>query len=61
MLDDPNNNDLHTAGERCYNQVFYGNVSYDLTKQFLVGLEVSSWKTLYIAWCRATQSAANSL
>lgn len=50
MLDDPNNNDLHTAGERSYNQVFYGNVSCDLTKQFLVGLEVSSWKTQYITW-----------
>jgi hypothetical protein len=48
MLDDPDNNDLHTAGERCYNQVFYGNVSYDLTKQFLVGMEVSSWKTHYL-------------
>jgi hypothetical protein len=48
MLDNPDNADLHTAGERSYNQVFYGNVSYDLTKQFLVGLEVSSWKTLYV-------------
>jgi hypothetical protein len=47
-LDNPNGDDLHTAGERCYNQMFYSNVSYDLTKQFLVGLEVSSWKTLYV-------------
>jgi hypothetical protein len=49
-LDDPNDEDLHTAGERSYNQVYYGNVAYDLTKQFLVGLEVSSWKTQYITW-----------
>jgi hypothetical protein len=47
-LDDPDNADLHTAGERTYNQFFFGNVIYDLTQQFLVGVEVSSWKTLYL-------------
>ncbi len=47
-LDNPAADDLNTAGERSYNQVFYGNVTCDLTKQFLVGLEVSSWKTLYV-------------
>jgi hypothetical protein len=47
-IDDPNDNDLHTAGERSYNQFYFGNLSYDLTKNFLVGMEVSSWKTLYV-------------
>ncbi len=47
-LDDPNNNDLATVGEKSYNQFYYGNVIYDLTKNFLVGVEVSSWKTNYI-------------
>jgi hypothetical protein len=47
-LDDPNDDDLHLVGERTYNQFYFGNVIYDLTKQFLVGLEVSSWKTLYL-------------
>lgn len=47
-VDDPNDNDLHTAGERSYNQFYYGNLSFDITKKFLVGLELSSWKTLYV-------------
>ena len=47
-LDDPNNNDLVTATDKSYNQFYYGNLSYDLTKSFLVGMEVSSWKTLYV-------------
>jgi hypothetical protein len=47
-VDDPNNHDLTVATERTYNQFYYGNVSYDLTKNFLVGVEVSSWKTLYV-------------
>jgi hypothetical protein len=46
-LDDPNNNDLHAAGERTYNQFFWSNVIYDVTKSFLVGFEVSDWKTQY--------------
>lgn len=46
-VDDPNNNDL-AAGQRSYNQVYYGNLAYDFTKNFLVGIEVSSWKTLYV-------------
>ena len=47
-VDDPNNNDLVTKGDRSYNQFYYGNVTYDMTKNFLIGLEVSSWKTLYV-------------
>ena len=47
-VDDPNNHDLHTVGERTYNQFYFGNLIYDVTKNFLVGMEVSSWKTLYV-------------
>ncbi len=46
-VDDPNDHDLATATDRSYNQFFFGNVYYDVTKNLLVGLEVSSWKTLY--------------
>ena len=38
----------HTTGERKYNQFYFGNLIYDVTKNFLVGVEVSSWKTLYV-------------
>jgi hypothetical protein len=48
LLDDPDNNNLHTTAERTYNQVFFTNVVYDLTKQFQVGLEVSQWRTDYL-------------
>lgn len=48
-IDDPNNADLHATGERSYNQFYFGNLIYDVTKQFQVALEVSSWKTLYVA------------
>ena len=48
-VDDPNNHDLHTVGERSYNQFYFGNLIYDVTKNFLVGVEVSSWKTLYVS------------
>ena len=47
-VDNPNNNDLATVGERSYNQFYFGNISYDVTKKFLVGFEVSSWKTNYV-------------
>jgi hypothetical protein len=46
-VDDPNDHDL-VATERSYNQFYFGNLMYDLTKNFLVGVEVSSWKTLYV-------------
>ncbi|MBN1395438.1 MAG: hypothetical protein JW959_10475 [Pirellulales bacterium] len=45
-VDDPNDNDV-AAGQRTYNQCYFGNIAYDLTDKFLIGLEVSSWKTLY--------------
>ncbi len=46
-VDDPFDQDIVTTGEKTYNQFYYGNVSYDLTKSFLIGMEVSSWRTLY--------------
>lgn len=45
-LDDPFNQDV-TVG-RIYNSFVFGNLTYDLTKQFLVGMEVTSWKTLWV-------------
>jgi hypothetical protein len=47
-IDDPDDNDLTTTGARKYNSYYFGNFSYDLTKSFLVGVEVSSWRTLYV-------------
>ncbi|MEN6458185.1 MAG: hypothetical protein ABFC63_04590 [Thermoguttaceae bacterium] len=47
-VDNPNDHDLHTVGERSYNQFYYGNLIYDFSKTILVGLEVSSWNTLYV-------------
>ena len=46
-VDNPNDNDL-AAGQRSFNQVFFGNISYDFTDKFLMGIEVSSWETLYV-------------
>lgn len=48
-LDDPDNNDIASAAGRTYNQAIFGNVMYNVTKQFVIGLEVASWKTLYKA------------
>ena len=47
-VDNPNDHDLHTATEKSYNQFFFGNLVYDFTKSFLIGMEVSSWKTVYV-------------
>ena len=44
-IDDPIDRDV-TNG-RIYNHFVFANVSYNLTKDFLVGLEYTSWKTLY--------------
>ncbi|MCC6125183.1 MAG: hypothetical protein IT426_09495 [Pirellulales bacterium] len=46
-LDDPDDNDIAAAAGRIYNQVYFGNIIFDITKQFQLGLEVGSWKTLY--------------
>jgi hypothetical protein len=45
-IDDPVNADMTTG--RTYNQYFYCNFIYDITKFFNAGLEVSSWKTMYV-------------
>ena len=45
-VDDPVDSDIPKGG-RTYNQFYYGNLIYDFTKSFLVGVEVSSWETLY--------------
>jgi hypothetical protein len=47
-IDDPNDHDLDTVGERSCNQFYYGNLVCDLTENSLVGVEVSSWKTRYV-------------
>lgn len=50
-VDDPNNNDLIPATAstnlRTRNEHIFGNISYRLTKQFLVGFEYSHWETEY--------------
>jgi hypothetical protein len=47
-IDDPNDADLTAVGGRTYNSFYYGNAVYDITKSFIAGLEVSSWRTLYV-------------
>ena len=44
-LDDPDNNDL--AYGKTYNEVLFTNVTFDITKKFLTGVEFSYWKTGY--------------
>ena len=46
-IDDPFDQDL-AANQRKYNQQFFANFIYDITKKWLVGMEVSSWKTMYV-------------
>lgn len=48
-IDDPWDRCLSAASARIYNQAYYVNLVHDVTKQFKVGAEVSSWKTLYKA------------
>lgn len=47
-LDDPLDRDLSSAAARRYNSVVWGNLIYDITKQFQAGLELGSWRTLYV-------------
>jgi hypothetical protein len=47
-LDDPLDRDLSADTARIYNQAYYANVIYSVTKQFKLGFEVSQWKTLYV-------------
>jgi hypothetical protein len=45
-IDSPLVSDIPTGG-RTYNAVYFGNLMYDVTKQFTCGLEVGQWRTLY--------------
>lgn len=44
-IDDPVDSDI-TSG-RVYNSFIFANLSYDVTKKFLVGFEFTSWRTLW--------------
>ncbi len=46
-VDDPVNSDITTANGRLYNQAYWGNVTYDVTKKFMLGLEVGQWRTSF--------------
>ncbi len=46
-IDDPRNTDL-SAGRRSQNHFWFGNVVFDVTDLFSVGLEVSYWKTKFV-------------
>ena len=45
-IDDPFNQDL-TSG-RTYNHFYFANLLYDVTDKFMIGVDVSSWRTLWI-------------
>jgi hypothetical protein len=45
-IDDPFNQDLDSG--RTYNQFYFGNLVYDVTDKFLVGIELTQWKTLWM-------------
>jgi len=45
-IDDPFDQDL-TSG-RTYNHFYFANLLYDVTDKFMVGVDVSSWKTLWV-------------
>jgi len=44
-IDDPVDSDI-TSG-RTYNSFIFANVSYDVTKKFMLGFEFTSWRTLW--------------
>jgi hypothetical protein len=46
-VDQPVADDVAYLGARTYNQFYFGNLVFDLTKNFIIGMEVSSWKTNY--------------
>lgn len=47
-IDDPFNQDL-SPGQRSYNQFYFANITYDVTKKFILGFEVQQWKTNWVA------------
>lgn len=51
-IDDPVDDDVTgvtgvTTGGRIYNHFLFGNIIFDITPKFLIGLEATSWKTLW--------------
>jgi hypothetical protein len=44
-IDDPVDSDI-TSG-RVYNSFIFANLTYDVTKKFMVGFELTSWRTLW--------------
>jgi hypothetical protein len=44
-IDDPLNSDVTMVNGRIYNDFWFANLVYDITKTFNTGLEVSYWKT----------------
>ncbi len=48
-IDDPLDSNITSPTGRVYNQYFFANGIVDLTENVQVGVEVSSWKTLYVA------------
>jgi hypothetical protein len=48
-IDDPLNSNITSPIGRVYNQYFFVNGIIDVTENVRFGLEVSSWKTLYVA------------
>lgn len=55
-IDDPFDQDV-TSG-RVYNAFIFANLIYDLTSKFVVGVEITSWKTL---WVGSSAGDANSV
>jgi hypothetical protein len=47
-LDDPNDADITSDSARTFNQFFYVNTIFDITKHLNVGFEVSQWTTRYL-------------
>ena len=46
-IDDPINSDIACTKGRTYNHAYWGNISYNLTKKCVMGIEVSQWKTMF--------------
>ena len=47
-IDNPHDEDLGGPGQRTKNQVIFGNLIWDVTKNFQIGFEVSHWDTDYL-------------
>ncbi|MGI6420562.1 MAG: hypothetical protein ACOX1P_33435 [Thermoguttaceae bacterium] len=47
-IDDPVDGDISLPIGRTSNQVYWGNITCDVTKKFQLGFEVSQWRTLFV-------------